>query len=182
MDPNSCHCNWAVIYSWLTLLSIPEILAAVLSGGVSPITKQRILGSDMVELMVENQIPHMPDFARKGLENAIPFLTNTVQELYPQPGNPPQGWSIGGMLTLEADSRTGRNKGTVHWCGAANLFWWLDIESGVAGILATQIFPFFGMCKLILITMLINNLCYPDNRVLELREKLEKTIYDHVAL
>jgi CubicO group peptidase (beta-lactamase class C family) len=134
-----------------------EILAAVLCGGVSPTTKQRILGSNMIELMVQNQIPHMPDFARKGLEDAIPFLTNNVPELYPQPGNPPQGWSMGGMLTLEADGRPGRKKNTVHWCGTPNLFWWLDIESGVAGILATQIFPFFGMCKLVFITNFMTN-------------------------
>jgi hypothetical protein len=111
----------------------------------------------MVNLMVQNQIPHMPDFARKGFEDAIPFITNTVQELYPQSGNPPQGWSMGGMLTLEADGRTGRSKNTVHWCGMTNLFWWLDFESGVAGVLGTQILPFFGMCKLAYITSFITN-------------------------
>jgi hypothetical protein len=99
----------------------------------------------MVKLMAQNQIPDMPDFARKGFEAAIPVITNAVQELYPQPGNPPQGWSMGGMLTLEGDGRTGRKKNTIHWCGITNLFWWLDIESGIAGILATQILPFFGM-------------------------------------
>ncbi|KAF2430807.1 beta-lactamase/transpeptidase-like protein [Tothia fuscella] len=146
-----------------TMVEYSKILAALLCGGVSPTTKQRILGSDTVKLMVENQIPDIPDFARKGFEDAVPFITNPVQELYPQPGNPPQGWSMGGMLTLEADSRTGRKKNTIHWCGITNLYWWLDIESGVAGILGTQILPFF------------------DNRVLILRDQLEKTVYNHIV-
>jgi hypothetical protein len=83
----------------------------------------------MVELLLQNQLPHMPDFGHKGFKDAIPFISNFVPELYPQSGNPPQGWSMGGMITLQADARTGRSKNTVQWYGLANIFWWLDVES-----------------------------------------------------
>ena len=89
-------------------------------------------------------MPDMPDIGRKGLQDAIPILSNVVPELYPQPGSPPQGWSMAGMVTLEADSTTGRRENTVHWCGLLNLYWWLDSASGISGILATQILPFWG--------------------------------------
>lgn len=95
--------------------------------------------------MASNQVPHLPDFARKGLAGAIPVLSNDVPELYPQLGNPPQGWSLAGLLNLEANATTGRKKNSVFWCGTSNLYWWADAETGIAGILATQILPFWGM-------------------------------------
>jgi hypothetical protein len=118
----------------------------------------------------------MPDFGRKGLQRAIPPLTNIVPELYPQPGNPPQGWSMGGMITIEADSTTGRRENTICWCGM-NIFWWLDSESGIAGILASQILPFWGECKYtcIIDSMLIKR---SDDQVRKLREKVEKAVYN----
>ncbi|KIM96871.1 hypothetical protein OIDMADRAFT_169650 [Oidiodendron maius Zn] len=143
-----------------TMIEYSKILATILAGGASPTTHQRILGENTVKLLLQNLMPDMPDIGRKGLQDAIPILSNVVPELYPQPGNPPQGWSMAGMVTLEADSTTGRIGNTVHWCGLLNLYWWLDSASGISGILATQILPFW------------------DDRVHKLREQVEKAVYD----
>lgn len=70
-------------------------------------------------------------------------MTNSVPELYPQPDDPPQGWSAAGFLSLH-EGPTGRGPGTAHWGGMPNVYWWCDRERGVAGMVATQIVPFVG--------------------------------------
>lgn len=60
------------------------------------------------------------------------------------PGNPPQGWGLSFMLTIEPGP-TGRGRNTAWWAGIANLFWWCDREKGVAGMIASQVMPFADM-------------------------------------
>lgn len=118
-----------------------QVLAALLNDGKSPITGERILQEKTVQMMWENQIPNMPNFARQGIPDAKREQTNPTPELYPQDGNPPQGWGLSFMLTQEPGA-TGRGKNTAWWAGIANLFWWCDREKGVAGMIASQIMPF----------------------------------------
>ena len=59
-------------------------------------------------------------------------------------GNPPQGWGISFMLTIDPGP-TGRGANTAWWAGIANLFWWCDREKGVAGMIASQVMPFADM-------------------------------------
>ncbi|KAF2856693.1 beta-lactamase/transpeptidase-like protein [Plenodomus tracheiphilus IPT5] len=117
-----------------------KILAALLNDGVSPSTGERILKKETVDLLGENQIPNEPNFARSGPPPANPNLANHAPELYPQPGNPPQGWSFGGFLTIE-EGPTGRGRDTMWWLGLPNCFWWVDRARGVAGFLGAQVLP-----------------------------------------
>lgn len=89
--------------------------------------------------MFRNQIPNFPNFGRQVIPAAKPELTNHISELYPIPGNGPQGWGLTFMLT---EGVTGRSKGTAQWAGLPNLWWWCDREKGVAGIICSQILPF----------------------------------------
>jgi len=118
-----------------------EILATLLNDGVSPTTKAKILSPKSVDEMFTNQIPQFPDYARTAIPAAKPSQTNPIGELYPQPGNPAQGWGLTFMMTIEA-GETGRGKNTGWWAGIVNLFWWADREKGVAGMIAGQILPF----------------------------------------
>ncbi|WPG97451.1 Hypothetical protein R9X50_00022600 [Acrodontium crateriforme] len=118
-----------------------QVLAALLNDGKSPTTGAQILKKETVDAMWENQIPKLPDFARVGIPAAKSEQTNPAPELYPQEGNPPQGWGLSFMITQEAGA-TGRGKNTAWWAGIANLFWWCDRERGVAGMIASQIMPF----------------------------------------
>lgn len=111
-----------------------KVLTALLNGGVSPTTGNRILKQETVDLMWENQIPNQPNFARGGPPPADPVLANTLPEFYPQSGDPPQGWGLSMFLTLSPGD-TGRGANTGWWCGLSNLFWWVDREKGVAGII-----------------------------------------------
>lgn len=94
--------------------------------------------------MFENQVPEFPDFARTPTPAAKSEQTNAFPELYPQEGNPPQGWGLSFMLTQEAGA-TGRGRNTAWWAGIANLFWWCDREKGIAGMIASQVMPFGNM-------------------------------------
>ncbi|KAK4508742.1 hypothetical protein PRZ48_002481 [Zasmidium cellare] len=118
-----------------------QVLAALLNDGKSPKTGAQILKKETVDSMFENQIPNFPNFARQGIPAAKPEQTNPAPELYPQEGNPPQGWGLSFMITQEPGP-TGRGRNTAWWAGIANLFWWCDREKGVAGMIASQVMPF----------------------------------------
>ncbi|KAF2738435.1 beta-lactamase/transpeptidase-like protein [Polyplosphaeria fusca] len=126
---------------WSKPTEYVKILAALLNNGTSPQTKQSILSPSTVDLMWENQIPSQPDFARSNIPPANPLLVNPAPEMYPQEGNPPQGWGLSMFLTI-APGATGRGANTGWWAGLANTFWWVDREKGVAGVLAGQVVPF----------------------------------------
>ncbi|SPO06462.1 probable related beta-lactamase [Cephalotrichum gorgonifer] len=116
-----------------------KVLAVLLNDGTCPRTGVQILRKDTVDEMFKNQIPNFPNFGRQGIPAAKPDLTNPVPDIYPV-GDAPQGWGLTFMLS-NSDA-TGRSKGTAHWAGLANLWWWCDRENGVAGMVCTQILPF----------------------------------------
>jgi CubicO group peptidase (beta-lactamase class C family) len=117
-----------------------QILACLANNGTSPSNGHKLLSPQTVQQMWENQIPDKPDFARNGPPPANPLLANHSAETYPQAGNPPQGWGLSFFLTI-APGETGRGANTGWWCGLANLYWWVDRERGVAGMLASQVLP-----------------------------------------
>ncbi|KAF1958844.1 beta-lactamase/transpeptidase-like protein [Byssothecium circinans] len=118
-----------------------KVLAMLLNDGKGPETGNRVLKEETVKLMWENQIPEFPDFARNSPPPADLTLINPTPEVYPQEGNPPQGWGLSFFLTI-APGMTGRGANTAFWAGIANLFYWVDREKGVAGMIASQILPF----------------------------------------
>jgi CubicO group peptidase (beta-lactamase class C family) len=58
----------------------------------------------------------------------------------PMPGVP-KSWTLG-FLRNEADVPGGRRSGSLAWGGLANCYYWADPQSGVAGALFAQFFPF----------------------------------------
>ncbi|AGU14739.1 hypothetical protein CARG_02935 [Corynebacterium argentoratense DSM 44202] len=45
------------------------------------------------------------------------------------------------------DAPTGRKKGSISCCGLGNLYMWIDPDTGIAGLWATRLLPFFdGPC------------------------------------
>lgn len=112
----------------------------LLNNGTCPQTGAKILSADTVEEMFRNQIPEFPNYSRQSIPASKPDLTLAIPQLYPVEGDPPQGWGITFMQSMGGP--TGRSKGTGHWAGLANLWWWCDRENGVAGFVCTQILPF----------------------------------------
>ncbi len=52
-----------------------------------------------------------------------------------------KSWALS-FLRLEQDAPTGRPAGTLSWAGLANLYFWIDLENGLAGFWAAQYLPF----------------------------------------
>ncbi|KAL4808162.1 beta-lactamase/transpeptidase-like protein [Aspergillus unguis] len=120
-----------------------KILAVLLNNGTCPKTGAKLLSPSTVDEMFKNQIPQHPNYSRQSIPASKPDLTNAIPELYPVPGNPPQGWGLTFMLSNGGP--TGRSAQTAHWAGLANLWWWADREKGVAGMICTQILPFVDL-------------------------------------
>ena len=145
--------NWQLLAHLLvqlfrnTMLTIfvIEIIATLLNNGTSPTTNVQILKPETVDLMFKNHVPQFPDYGRQGVPAAKPDLTNPLPNLYPQEGDPPQGWGLTFQITTDGCGKgigTGRSNGTVNWAGLANLYWWCDREMGVGGMIASQVVPF----------------------------------------
>ncbi|KAF1941481.1 beta-lactamase/transpeptidase-like protein [Clathrospora elynae] len=126
--------------AFATTSDYAQIIATLLNDGTSPTTNAQLLKKETVDLMFTNQIERFPDFGRQPFPDAKPDLTNTISELYPVEGKPPQGWGLTFMLSN--GGVTGRSKSTAFWAGIANCWWWCDREKGVGGIVCTQILPF----------------------------------------
>ncbi|KAI1436814.1 beta-lactamase family protein [Xylaria sp. CBS 124048] len=117
-----------------------KVLAVLLNDGTCPRTGARLLRKETVDEMFKNSIPQFPNFGRQGLPAARPELTNPLLDLYPVPGNPPQGYGLSFMLSN--GGITGRSTGASFWAGLTNAWWWCDRENGVAGMVCTHILPF----------------------------------------
>ncbi|RYC78640.1 hypothetical protein BFJ63_vAg18487 [Fusarium oxysporum f. sp. narcissi] len=126
-------------YNPLIWLPGVEVLAVLLNDGKCPRTSAQLLLKETVDEMFRNQIPDFPNFSRQSIPAAKSELTNPLPELYPVPGDPPQGWGLTFMLSN--GGVTGRSTGTGHWAGLSNIWWWCDRENGVAGMVCTQILP-----------------------------------------
>ncbi len=53
----------------------------------------------------------------------------------------PKSWGLSFMIN-DHDAPTGRPAGSLAWAGLANVYFWIDHTTGIAGFWATQILPF----------------------------------------
>jgi methyl acetate hydrolase len=110
-----------------------RFLRALLRGG--ELDGVRILREETVELALSPQIGAipLPDFT----PSQDPTVCNDIVA-------PPvrRSWGLGFELVLE-DLPGMRRAGTGAWAGLTNCYFWLDRASGLAGVLLTQILPFF---------------------------------------
>ncbi len=94
-----------------------------------------ILRPETVDLALQDHIEGIP--MPEMIRTAVPELSNDVPAL-----PVPQGWGLGFHLT-KVDLPGMRSAGTADWAGLFNSYYWIDRSAGVAGILMTQILPFF---------------------------------------
>lgn len=96
----------------------------------------KLLSSQMIEEMFK---PDMRQAVRHGVMKALE--DDNRRNIY---GGVPKGtqatYAIGGMVVLE-DLPGRRPKGSLHWGGLLNVFFWIDRKKGVSGIFGTQVFP-----------------------------------------
>lgn len=95
----------------------------------------RILRRETIEFATRG---HLEGEQKVGvLPDAIPSLTNAAGFFPDLPNN----WALS-FYRNEEDAPTGRSAGSIGWAGLPNLYYWIDRTKGVAGIWATQVFPF----------------------------------------
>ncbi|WP_424926900.1 serine hydrolase domain-containing protein [Amaricoccus tamworthensis] len=95
----------------------------------------QVLYPETVQAAVRNGLePHQSVVKLPGV---IPSLSNDA-EFFP---GLRKGWSCAFMRN-EEPAPTGRPAGALGWAGLANLFYWIDRETGIGGFWATQILPF----------------------------------------
>ncbi len=118
------------------LSTVPDYMKFLrmwLNDGASP-TGEQVLRPETVEMAVGN---HLGDLKVKMLPGVIPSLSNDA-EFFPGQS---KSWGLTFMVNDE-DAPTGRPAGSVAWAGLANLYYWIDRQTGIAGYWGTQILPF----------------------------------------
>ncbi len=105
-----------------------RFLAAIAGGGAP------LLRPDTFALMMSNQIG---DLDAGVLESVQPMLSHTFEPL----PEVTRRWGLAGLLNLDpVEGR--RATGSLAWAGLANAYYWADPETGAAGVVLAQIFPF----------------------------------------
>ena len=94
----------------------------------------RILAPETVAMMSAN---HMGDCRVTQMVTTTPYLSNDV-EFFP---GVEKAWGLSFMINLE-QAPTGRSPGSLAWAGLTNAYYWIDPVRDLAGVYATQIFPF----------------------------------------
>ncbi|KAF5364594.1 hypothetical protein D9758_005585 [Tetrapyrgos nigripes] len=117
-----------------------QILVALMNEGTHPVTKGKILSPAGVKELLKDQLTDeklIRDLDRS-FDAAQPDFTNPFIMLEGVPKN----WSFAGCKTPQG-LPTGRTSQSVWWAGLANVYWFLDNESGVCGMIQSQILPFY---------------------------------------
>lgn len=106
--------------------------------------------------------PQLTDLQRSAMEEVVTAQQSVFAPEFP-PGLPID-FGFGGMINT-ADVPGRRKAGSVMWSGFANARWWIDRESGIAGVLFTTV------------------LRDPpgDPVVIKLYKKLEEAVYEDVV-
>lgn len=97
-------------------------------------TSGRVLSPETVAAAVRNGLEGQHVGLLPGV---LPTLSNDA-EFFP---GVPKGWAYS-FMTNEEVAPTGRPAGSLAWAGLANLYYWIDRQTGVGGFWATQILPF----------------------------------------
>ena len=85
----------------------------------------------MIHMAVQNglgsiKVNELPDI-RRDLSNGAEFL----------PGMP-KSWALS-LMTNDADAPIGRSAGLYAWAGLGDLYFWIDLKTGIAGFWGPQI-------------------------------------------
>ncbi|URI05820.1 beta-lactamase family protein [Aquincola tertiaricarbonis] len=125
------HCGGHGLYG--TVGEYMKFIRMWLNDGAGP--HGRVLKPETVAMACQRHLD--PKLKVTMLPGVIKTLSNDA-EFFP---GLPKAWSLPFMIN-EAPAPTGRPAGAQGWAGLANLFYWVDRESGIGGFWATQILPF----------------------------------------
>lgn len=132
------HGVWGRLEDYLKFLEI------FLHEGKSPSTGAQILKPQSIEnYSFKNLLPEGVKVT-SSLEESQPEFSKFVSF---DPYGDKQSWTASFHKT-DIDLPTGRSAGSYNWAGLPNLYYWIDPVKGIAGMFATQVFPFFDPAAL----------------------------------
>lgn len=130
--------------------------------------------------MFKDQIPTMPRYPNEPSLSAKPHLAKhgPVRPLAAhETESQTEGWGLTFAINHETKD-SGRKPGSASWEGIANLFWWADRESGVGGMIGSQILPYGGESPFLRSEGRRNvNYRWADVAVLDVNDAAEKLVY-----
>jgi methyl acetate hydrolase len=100
----------------------------------------RVLKPETVTMAARDHLGGMKIKRLMGVNRAI---SNDV-EFFPGQS---KSWGLTFMVNDE-NAPTGRPAGSIGWAGLGNLYYWIDRKNGVAGLWASQLFPFMDPASL----------------------------------
>ncbi len=130
-----------------------RFLRMLLNGGT--LDGHQILRRDTVDLMAEN---HIGDLEAGAMRTVAPAVTNDF-DFFPDSADK---FGLGFLINTEPVVG-GRSAGSLAWAGLNNTYFWIDRSQGVAGVLLTQVLPFF------------------DGAVVDLLNEFERAVYDALS-
>lgn len=133
------HGAWGKVEDYLKFLQI-FIHEGKTRDGVEVLKKTTIDNYSLKNLVPEDVS------LKPTLEYPDPSLLNPI-ELFDQLPVEKLGWTSSFQL-IDLDFPTGRKAPHYNWCGLPNLYYWIDTTSGVVGMFATQLFPFYDKTAL----------------------------------
>lgn len=109
-----------------------KFIRMVLNGGDSP--GGRILKAETLEEMKRNQIGALD-------VPSVVSIDKTLCNDMLLPPEIPHKWSLAWLINSKP-LPTGRPAGSLMWAGLTNCYYWIDPQSGIGGVMLTQILPF----------------------------------------
>lgn len=115
----------------------------------------RVLRPETVALMARN---HIGALNVEPAMSAVPMTSHDVDWF---PGIEMK-WGLSFLINMQP-APTGRAAGSLAWAGLANTYFWIDRASGVAGVILSQLLPFY------------------DPAAVALFNRFERAVYDHLV-
>ena len=116
-----------------TITDYLRFMRALLNQGT--LDDAKILQSYTVDMMFEN---HIGDLDVTPGPTQMPALSNDFDMGFGQPAK----WGLG-FLLHEAQTESGRPKGSASWAGLFNSYFWIDRENDLCAVIGTQVLPFY---------------------------------------
>jgi len=116
-----------------TIADYLRFMRAILNQGT--LDGATILQPDTVDMMFEN---HIGDLDVTPGTTQIPGLSNDFDMGFGSPAK----WGLG-FLIHQAQTESGRPKGSASWAGLFNSYFWIDRENDLCAVIGTQVLPFY---------------------------------------
>jgi CubicO group peptidase (beta-lactamase class C family) len=116
-----------------TIADYLRFMRALLNQGT--LDGAKILQPYTVDMMFEN---HIGDLDVNPGPTQIPDISNDFDMGFGEPAK----WGLG-FLLHQAQTESGRPKGSASWAGLFNSYFWIDRENDLCAVIATQVLPFY---------------------------------------